>query len=66
MTFWIVVHQLYFWIYKQNIWGMVTYSIIWKIVIVLLFLMRLYQLGYGLPSWPSESEVKVSQSCLTP
>ena len=47
MTFWIIVHQLYVWIYKQNIWDMVTYSIIWKIVIVLLFLMGLYQLGYG-------------------
>ena len=44
MTFWIVVHQLYFWIYKQNIWGMVTYSIIWKIVIVLLHIWSIKEL----------------------
>ena len=69
MTFWIVVHQLYFWIYKQNIWGMVTYSIIWKIVIVLLFLMRLYQLGYGaslVAQWKWSESLSVVSDSLRP
>ena len=69
MTFWIIVHQLYFWIYKQNIWGMVTYSIIWKIAIVLLFLMRLYQLGYGaslVAQWKWSESLPVVSDSLRP
>ena len=69
MTFWIIVHQLYFWIYKQNIWDMVTYSIIWKIVIVLLFLMGLYQLGYGaslVAQWKWSESLSVISDSLRP